>query len=205
LPWIALAVMAVACATPVPQRVDFSEARRTYRAKDYPQVLATWSRHAKLVRDIGIVIEAWALYKSWDYRQVYLEQYADIYDLSEADRAELNAAQLEAAFKTYEFHIAAQTTSFEWNDLEKDSSAWRVTLVDGIGAELPAGEIESPDLPQLYETQFFPNKTDFSRTYVVRFDRQAAEQQGFAGPGSDRIKLRIASPLGKIELVWQSK
>lgn len=199
-----LAAAAVSCATPSP-RVDFSEDRRNYRANDYVQVLETWSRHEKIVRDVGTVIELWATYKSWDFRQAYVEQYASVYNLTEGERAALVASQREAARKTYEIHIAVQTTSYTWNDLEKDSSAWRVTLIDGKGAELDPAAVEIQKLPELYEAQFFPYRTEFSRTYMIRFDRAEAEGAGFAGPKSGRITLRVASPLAKAEVVWQGR
>ena len=52
---------------------------------------------------------------------------------------------------------------------------------------------------------FFPDKTEFSRTYVIRFDRAEAEAAGFAGPRSGRLLLRVASPMARVEPVWQSK
>jgi hypothetical protein len=194
----------VRCAAPI-KHVDFSDARRNYQPQDYSQVLGSWTRHTKLVRlDIGTVIEMWGTFKSWDFRQAYIEQYAQVYSLSEGDRTALYAAELEASRQSYEFHVAVQSTSFKWNDLEKEESPWRVSLVDGTGAEIFPASITVEKLPELYETQFFPNKTEFSRTYRIRFNRTEADSAGFAGPGSGRLILRVASPMGKAELVWQS-
>ncbi len=201
-----LALLALGCAPTVPRRVDFAETRRSYRAEDYTQVLRTWTRHDKVVTDVGTVIELWGAFKSWDFRQAYIERYAAAYALNDADRSGLYASQLEAARAAYEIHVAVQTTNYKWNDLEKvgDSSAWRVTLVDGAGVEVTPTSIQVQKLPELYESQFFPNKTEFSRTYLIRFNRADAENAGFAGPGSGRLILRVASPLGRAELVWQA-
>jgi hypothetical protein len=198
------ASLVAACAAPVPKRVDFSETRRNYRAQDYAQVLRTWTRHDKVVRDVGTVIEAWATFKSWDFRQAYVESYASAYAIPEADREALYNAQLVAARKSYEFHVVVQTTKYQWNDLEKERTAWRVALVDGAGAVVEPSAVEPHKLPEPYETQFFPYRTEFSRTYVIRFNKEDADAAGFSGPKSGRIVLRIASPMGRAELVWES-
>jgi len=153
----------------------------------------------------GTVIETWAIYKSPAFRQAYVERYAKIYSLGDTERAALNNSQREASRQTYEFHIAVQMTNYKWNDLDKASSPWRISLVDGAGAELAPRLVELLKLPELYETQFFPNRTEFSQTYLVRFSRVEAEAAGFGGPASGRITLRIASPLAKNELVWEAK
>jgi hypothetical protein len=101
--------------------------------------------------------------------------------------------------------VAVQMTNYKWNDLEKETSAWRISLVDGAGAEIAPRRVELLKLPELYETQFFPNRTEFSQTYLIRFSRAEAEAAGFGGPSTGRIALRIASPLAKNEIVWESK
>lgn len=202
---VAAAIAAGGCAAPVPKPVDFSEARRTFVADDYPQVLAAWTRHAKSVRDVGTVIELWGTFKSWEFRQAYIERYASIYGVSEAERGKLYESQREASRKTFEIHVAMQTTNFKWNDLGKDTSAWRVSLVDGTGAEISPIRIEALKLPELYETEFFPYRTEFTTSYLLKFNRTDAEAGGFSGPHSGRVTLRVVSPLAKAELVWESQ
>jgi hypothetical protein len=60
-------------------------------------------------------------------------------------------------------------------------------------------------LPELYESRFFPSRTEFTRTYQISFARPASGGQPFAGPASGRLTLRFASPLGRIEFVWDAK
>jgi hypothetical protein len=195
-----------ACASSVPKPVDFSDATRHFRSEDYERVLRDWTRHAKTV-DVsqGTVIEMWVTYKSWEFRQAYIERYASVYSLSDAERTALSNAQKEAATQTYEFHVPVQMTNYKWNDLDKQSSPWRVSLVDATGAEIAPRRIELLKLPELYETQFFPDRTPFTMTYLVRFSRADAEAAGFGGPSTGRLTLRIASPLAKAEAVWVAK
>jgi hypothetical protein len=203
---VTVAALLGGCASSAPRYVDFSDASHHYRSEDYEKVFTNWSRHAKAVVVYqGTVIETWAVYKSWDFRQAYIERYAKVYSLSDAEKSALYNSQREALRQTYEFHIAVQMTNYKWNDLDKETSPWRISLVDGTGAEIAPRRVELLKLPELYETQFFPNRTEFSQTYLVRFSRAEADAAGFGGPSSGRIALKIVSPLAKNEIVWQSK
>ena len=106
----------------------------------------------------------------------------------------------------YEFHVTVESTNYKWNDLEKRNSAWRVTLVDGLGHELAPEGVKLEKLPDPYEVEFFPNKGPFTRSYGVRFPRASADGKtaDFAGSSTGSLILRIASPVGRIELSWQS-
>ncbi len=122
-------------------------------------VYQRWTRHAVVRHEIADdALEAWVTLKAWDFREAYVEHYASIYSLSDSDEAALRAAQLESWRDAYEFHVTAQSTNYKWNDLEKRSSAWRVTLVDGAGHELAPESVRLEKLPDPYEIEFFPAK-----------------------------------------------
>lgn len=201
---LAVALSGGGCAAPKPALVDFSDTRRDYRAKDYEDVYRRWTRHDRTLHQVDTALEVWATFKSWDFREAYVEKYADVYSLAEADRAKLRQAQLEAFHAAYEFHVTAQSTNYKWNDLEKSSSAWRVALVDGLGHELAPERVRIEKLPDAYETIFFPARTAFTRTYSISFAVPAGADNAFAGVRSGSITLRIASPLGHLLMTWQS-
>ena len=198
-------LLPAACAAPGPRPVDFSEAPRNFGTGDYERVRNAWTRHTKVVKDVGTVIEVWAILKSWEFRQAYVERYARVYNTSETEKKSLYAAQLETSRHTYEFHVVAQMTDWKWNDLERPASPWRLTLADASGAEVMARTIEVLKLPELYESQLFPDHTAFSRTYLVRFDRAEAETAGLTGARSGQLLLRALSPLASAEMVWQAR
>jgi hypothetical protein len=200
--WLLAAVLA-GCVVQHQTRVDFSETPRDYLPKEYRAVYERWTRHDYAQHDADKAIEVWATFKSWDFREAYIEHYAAVYNLLDADRATLRQAQQEAYHQAYEFHVVAQSADYAWNDLDKSSSAWRVTLVDGLGHELPSERIRVEKLPDAYESDFFPDKTPFSKTYSVRFTMPAAGAE-WSGVKSGSIVLRIASPIGRVELLWQS-
>lgn len=201
----AACLVPASCAAPGPRPVDFSEANRHFGAGDYDRVRKAWSRHAKVVKDVGTVIELWAVLKSWEFRQAFIERYARVYSSSDEAKRALYTAQLEASHREYEFHIAAQMTDWKWNDLEKPNSPWRLSMIDGAGVEVAPRTIEVLRLPDLYESQLFPERTEFSRTYLVHFDRAEAHAAGFSGGQSGQIALRAMSPLARAEVVWVSR
>jgi hypothetical protein len=193
------------CGSSRPKPVDFAEVTRQYAGKDYPDVFQRWTRHGRLVRDVGTVIEMWSTYKSWDFRQAYIEQYAEAYVLGEADRRALRQSQLQAARTSYEFHVVAQSTDYRWNDLEQKDSVWKISLADATGAEVAPEAVTAERLPPLYEMKFFPTRTDFSRTYTVRFPRATTEGEArFLGANSGRLDFRLTGPLGRAEVSWES-
>jgi hypothetical protein len=201
----ALCALLVGCATSRPPEVDFSEASKNYRNDDYPAAFEAWTRHSKLVQDIGTAMEIWATFKSWDFRQAYMAKYAKVYDLADNEREQLAKSQQETASAVYEIHLVAQSTTDRWNDFDRRTSPWRITLLDGTGAELAPTSIKVEKLPEVYENEFFPTRTLFSKTYTLRFVRPEGAGESFLGPQSGRMILRVASPIGKVEVAWEAK
>jgi hypothetical protein len=198
-----LAALFAGCAVQKQIAVDFSETPRDYLPADYSGVYQRWTRHDFASHEVDKSLEVWATFKSWDFRESYIEKYAAIYNLSDAKRAELRQAQRDAYHTAYEFHLTAQSANWDWNDLDKRSTAWVVTLVDALGHELPSERVRLEKLPDAYEREFFPSKTPFSKTYAIRFIAPAPGGE-FAGVKSGSLTLRIASPIGRIELFWKS-
>jgi hypothetical protein len=193
----------LACGSRQPKPVDFAEVTRVYQAKDYDDVHARWTRHGKLIRDIGTVLELWATYKSWDFRQAYIEAYGELYGVPESERRLLRQAQLEAARASYEFHVIAQSTEHEWNNLHEEDTVWKISLADAANREVAPTSVKLEKLPQLYEMRFFPNRTYFSRSYTIKFPRTVEGERRFSGTQSGLLLLRVAGPLGRVETSWQ--
>ena len=158
------------CATQKQVRVDFSETPRDYLANDYRVSTTAGPGTTTPSTTVDKALEVWATFKSWDFREAYIEKYAAIYSLSDAkpDRAAPGPATRPTS-QACEFHVTAQSANWDWNDLEKASSPWRVTLLDALGHELPSERVRIEKLPDAYEREFFPAKTPFTKTYSVRF------------------------------------
>lgn len=194
------------CRTGPPPPVDFSEGARNFLAEDYRRIFDRWTRHERLVSaDEGAIIEVWATLKSWEFREAYIEKYAEAYNLSRSDKAALREAQLEKARSVYEFHLTVQTTDSTWNDLDDRESTWRISLSDGTGDEIYPEEIDRLRLPAPYELVFFPERTAFSRPYRVVFEKPEAPSAGFSGPVSGELILKVTGPMGGVDMRWLAR
>jgi len=201
---LVIAAAVAACQSDKAARVDFSESPRNFVATDYNDVYERWTRHDYASRDVEKALEVWATFKSWEFREAFIERYAATYSLSDADRSKLRAGQMSAFREAYEFNVTAQSANYKWNDLDKANSPWVVTLLDALGHELPreAVTIKVEKFPDMFEREFFPAKTPFSKTYNIRF--VAPPNADFVGIKSGAITVRLDGPLGRIELTWRS-
>ena len=200
--WLLALVLASGCVTQKQVRVDFSQTPRDYLANEYEGVYQRWTRHDYAQHGVDKSLEVWATFKSWDFREAYISRYAAIYQKSDSERSQLRAGEHEACSQAFEFHVTAQSSNYDWNDLEKASSPWRLTLVDAVGHELPAEKVRVEKLPDAYEREFFPAKGPFTKSYSVRFVPPA--DGGFSGVRSGSLTLRFSSPVGQINLTWKS-
>ena len=196
---------ASACWTATPVAVDFAPPTRAYHGAEYPDVYNRWTRHTKVVHDVDTALEVWATYKSDEFREAFVARYAEAYGLKEDALEPLRQAQHDAAAASYEFVVTAQSSNYKWNDLEKKSSPWRVMLRDAAGHEVAPNDLKVEKLPDQVERAFYPVKTPFSKTYLVRFTRALARDEGFVGERSGLIALRFAGPFGHADLVWQAR
>jgi len=201
---VAGAASLASCWRAAPVIVDFSTPAREYRSAEYHDVYERWTRHEKIMSGVEPALEVWATYKSQEFRQAFVAHYAETYAMKEEARETLRRTQLEAGAAAYEFEVTAQSANYKWNDLEKKSSPWRVLLVDGAGHELTAERITVERLPDLFEREFYPAKTPFSKTYLIRFIR-GGHEDGFTGERSGQLALRFAGPLGSTDLRWSNR
>jgi hypothetical protein len=200
-----------ACVTAKSPPVNFSPAQRDYAADSYPDVYGRWTRHDRVLHELESALEIWATYKSPEFREAFVARYAEAYRLNDEDRERLRAAQKESGSVAYEFVVTAQSASYRWNDLDKKSSAWRISLRDGTGHEISPEKVTYEKVPEMYEREFYPVKTPFTRLYTVRFARpgasrpdRAASDEAFVGERSGELVLRIAGPFGGTDLTWRA-
>ena len=113
---VAVAFVSASCAMQKQVVVDFSETPRDYLPNDYSDVYERWTRHDYSSRNFDKALEVWATFKSWDFRESYIEKYASVYSLPDAKRTELRQAQREAYQQAFEFHVTAQSQTYDWND-----------------------------------------------------------------------------------------
>lgn len=199
------AVMAVGCFPRAPVVVDFGPPARHFQSGEYREVYDRWTRHGEVLYDTATVLEAWATFRSREFREAFVDRYAAAYQLGAAETARLRQTQESAAATGYDFIVTTQSNEYRWNDLDKSNSPWRATLIDGAGHSVSSDEIREERFPDLFQEAFYPAKTPFSKTFSIHFNQAPEHNDAFPGVATGSITLRLAGPLGHLDLVWQAQ
>jgi len=197
--------LAVSCMSRAPVIVEFGPSSRKFYSSDYEEVYQRWTRHETVLHETDTALEAWATYRSSEFREAFVARYAEAYQLDDGERERLRQAQHEAATVTYDFIVTTQSNNYKWNDIEKKNSPWRVSLIDGAGHVVTPDELHEEHFPDLFQQAFYPAKTPFSKTYAVRFNHSVEHDEAFLGERSGSLTLRLAGPFGHLDLTWRNR
>jgi len=158
------------------------------KVDDYEAVTAAWTRKT-------------TTFKSPSWREAHAIKDADARQLVGDARAQrLAQAQAEVA-GPYEVELLVTTWDRAENDLDRGKkSAWHVVLVDESDHEIEPLEIARDKRPTLIVRAEFPAFEDFAIPYVVRFPRTTP----VLGEGIQRVRLRMSSERGGVQLIWQA-
>lgn len=188
-------VSAIGCATTrVPLTNEWPAS-----AGDYHEVTREWTRSASLNQDYQLVISAEATLLSAPWRAAKLEREARLRGLGPAAREALLAKEKERAQGPWEIELLVTTWDRKENDLHRgERASWRVALLDEQGNEVAPVEVSRDRRPPHVVRAEFAHLGDFAQAYVVRF----AKEVPLLGPGVRRVRLRVTSARGAVELAW---
>ena len=166
---------------------------------DYDDVVEKWTRKGTLRGGYQEVLELAATLKSPEWRAAHAARDADNRGLQGEARAQLLAQAQAAAAGPYELQVMVTTWDRRENDLDRGAkSVWRIFLLDEQGMEVAPLEIVKDKRPAFVVRAEYPDLGDFAQSYVARFPREAK----VLGPGVKRVRLRISSSRGGLELSW---
>ena len=197
--------LVASCVPRAPVVVVFGPPSQKLHSSDYEQVFQRWTRHETVLHETDTALEAWATYRSAEFREAFVARYADAYQLDPGETDRLRQAQHEAALAGYDFVVTTQSNNYKWNDIEKKTSPWRVQLIDGAGHVVTPDELREERFPDLFQQEFYPSKTPFSKTYSIRFNHSVEHDEAFLGERSGSLTLRLAGPFGHLDLVWHNQ
>jgi len=197
--------MGISCVTRAPVVVEFGPSARRFHSRDYEQVYDRWTRHETVLHETDTALEAWATYRSAEFREAFVARYAEAYQLDAGETERLRQAQHDAAALSYDFIVTTQSNNYKWNDIEKKNSPWRVSLIDGAGHVITPDELREERFPDLFHQAFYPSKTPFSKTYSIRFNHSVEHDDAFPGERTGSLTLRLAGPYGHLDLVWRNQ
>lgn len=196
--WIALPICA-ACAAGAPAvrlTEDWPAAIR-----DYGAVVHDWTRKAQLHADYQEICELVATLKSAEWRAAYAVHEADLRGLVGPGREQRIAQARADVAGPYELEIMVTTWDRRENDLDRGKkSVWRLVLIDEHGQEIEPLEIVRDRRPAFVVRAEFPSLGEFATPYIARFPRATP----IFGPGARRVRLRMSSTRGGLEVDWKA-
>lgn len=172
--------------------------------KEYVDQVKRWTRHGDLRFDFDATMIADATFHAPEFHSAYISKYLDVYKVSEGAKAQV-ASTIPSYPDSYEFHLETQAHTWEVNELKPPKSMWRITLIDDKGREVQSSEVKlETTRPEFLQT-FYPYTGIFSRPWRVLFPRVLADGTPLVGPETKTLTMRIAGPVGAIDLVWRLK
>jgi hypothetical protein len=173
------------------------------KVSTYDATSKSWTRRgllrASLANQGSQLVELYATFLSTEWRAAYVDRQTKLRKLSQGSRNSLEQDQKKIASEGYVVQVLVATYHPSHNDLHRDSSIWRLSLVDSNGNEIPATQVEKDRRPRELIAADFKNFGDFSEAYQVTFPRDPGLLQG------DSFALRMGSSLGSVEVTWKSK
>jgi hypothetical protein len=172
------------------------------QAPDFQDAADRWTRASSLRAQYQEVLELAAVLKSPEWRAAHAARDAEHRGLT-GEARDQRMAQARAEMEgPWEVALLVTTWDRRENDLDRGKrSVWRVVLIDDAGNEIEPIEIIKDRRPAFTLRADYPALGDFATAYTARFPRDTRVM----GPGVDRVRLRMSSPRGAIELVWASR
>lgn len=194
----ALLVLVVAACGASEPRVRLTE-EWPAQTDDYDDVVDRWTRRGTLRGGYQEVLELAATLKSPEWRVAHASRDADNRGLQGEARAQLLAQAQAAAAGPYELQVMVTTWDRRENDLHRGAkSVWKIVLLDEQGMEIVPLEVVKDKRPAFVVRAEYPAFGDFAESYIARFPRDSK----IMGPGVKRVRLRISSARGGLELAW---
>ena len=197
---VALAALLALGACSGPSAVILSDAWPT-RVDTYRTVTRAWTRSAKLRNGYEESLDLAATFKSPEWRAAHVARDIKFGHMSDAAARAAVAKEQAALADHYEVELVVTTWDRRENDLDREHSVWRVVLVADDGTEIAPSRIDRDKRPMEILDADFGDVGDFAIAYVAQFPKQV----DLLAPGARRVRLRMSSARGGVELAWNAK
>lgn len=172
--------------------------------KDYSSVLNYWTKNQKVYENLETKLYVYATYKSWQWREMYADEYARRYMLDPVQKENILAREKETSERFNEFFLSIYTPELKWNDFDKKDSIWNIYMEGENGERVTPIEITRVDENNPIVREFFPYMDLWSYGYIIKFPKYLpAGKESFPSPSSKLIKLIITGAVGKAHLEWK--
>jgi hypothetical protein len=165
----------------------------------YQQVLERYTARDELYAGFDTVLFAAATLQTPAFREARVQREANFKALPRDRVTEVLTQELAEAVKTHEFFLGVHVFNYRYDDFDRASSIWNMVLVT------PAGEVRPVSVERLGRADmemraFYPYLGTFWVGYRVRFPTTFADGKAVIPANTERVVLRMASTLGKVEM-----
>jgi hypothetical protein len=196
-----LALLLIAACTPPPPKVPLVEDCPVKVDGSYKTVAARWTRTATLRVQYQEVLDLAATLKSAEWRLAHAMDETEARMLAGEARDTHIAQACADVAGPYELELLVTTWDRRENDVDRGKrSVWRIVLIDEQGHEIEPLEIVKDKRPPFVVRSEYPALGDFAVAYIARFPRTTP----LLGPNIRRVRLRMSSERGGVELAWDA-
>lgn len=170
----------------------------------YFGVYERWTREAEPFAwsTLSEVAHVSATYESDEFREAYVQKYAEDHALTDASRlAMLEDSRSDSATR-HRFFVTFGVPVFREGDFSNERSDWRVTLVTPDGTQTEPTELTEIRRPGRDLLTYFPTISRQRHTYRIAFPRAREDGSEVVPAGADHFLLRFSSAAGQVELRW---
>ncbi len=173
---------------------DHKKTRFQLQSSQYDEEVSKRVRSAKLYRKLETVMIVDTVFIDKGLREAWVNQQSRAKRLSEKQKADMLAEQMELEKSFVEFVVSVYTSEDEWNDFAEKDTRWTVLLDSGANDSSRPVTIKKVKLESLIIRDHIPFDPRFRTFYKVSFPNKSS--------GSMPYNLTISSPLGAVVLDW---
>ena len=162
-------------------------------------MLEKYTARAELYSGFDTVLFAAATLQTPAFREARVRREATFKTLTQERVQEILAQELAEAARTHEFFLGVHVFNYRYEDFDRPSSIWNMVMVTPAG-ELKPVSVERVGRADLEMRSFYPYMGTFWVGYRVRFPAAYPDGRPVITDGMERVVLRMASSLGKVEM-----
>jgi hypothetical protein len=168
--------------------------------KAYQETLARYTDRAELYSGFDTILFAAATLQTPSFREARVRRSA-LFQALTRERVQASLAQeLAEAERAHEFLLGVHVNNYRHDDFDRASSIWNLVLVMPGGGEVRPLQVERLGRADMTLRAFYPYLGAFWVAYRVRFPTTREDGSPVIPPGVERVALRMASSLGKVEM-----
>jgi hypothetical protein len=165
----------------------------------YQQVLERFTDRAELYSGFDTVLFAAATLQTQAFREARVRREATFKTLTQERVQESLTRELAEAARTHEFFLGVHVFNYRYEDFDRVSSIWNMVMVTP-GGEVKPVSVERLGRADMEMRAFYPYMGTFWVGYRVRFPATLPDGRPVITSNMERVVLRMASSLGKVEM-----